>query len=52
MSKFMFEGERNPGDGSRNPIERKIKRALFNAKVKLTQNQFAESRTVERLRRF
>ena len=48
----MFEGERNPGDGSRNPIERKLKRALFNTKVKLTQNVFTESRTVEKIRRF
>lgn len=51
MSRFMFEGERNPGDGSRNPLDRKFRRALFNIKVKFTQDQFKDSRTVEKIRR-
>lgn len=51
MSKFMCESAKNPGDGSRNPLDRKFRRALFNIRVALTQNKFTESRTVERIRK-
>lgn len=51
MAKFTYEGQSNPGDGSKNPIERKVKRALFNAKVKITQNQLTDAFTVEKLKK-
>lgn len=51
MSKFMCVGEKNPGDGRRNPPERKLKRFFFNLWVKLTQNQFHDSRRVEGIKK-
>jgi len=48
----MFEGERNSGDGSRNPLGRKVKRFLYNLRVKVTQDKFVDSRTVEKIRKF
>lgn len=51
MSRFISEGAKNPGDGSRNPLERKFRRMLFNLRVKLTQDQFVDSRRIESIKK-
>ena len=51
MSRFMYEGSKNPGDGSAHPIKKKLKRALYNAKVSLTQDKFSEARSIEKIGR-
>jgi hypothetical protein len=36
MSRFAHESEKNPGDGSKHPLGKKFKRALFNLKASLS----------------
>ena len=51
MSKFVFEGERNPGDGSRHPLGKKIKRAIFNLKAGLSSNKAETNETIHHISR-
>ena len=52
MSRFVSDGSKNPGDGGRNPPERKIKRFFYNIWVKITQNIHNDSRRIEGIRKF
>jgi len=51
MAKFMYEGSRNPGNGSRLPLGKKLKKWAYNIKVSLTRNQDEEVSSVGKVRR-
>lgn len=51
MSRFMFEGERNPGDGSRHPVKKKLKKWLYNKKVDLLRDKDGELDSVKKVGR-
>ncbi len=51
MSKFAYEGTTNPGDGSRHPIGKKLKKWAYNAKVNLLQDKDVELSSVRKVGR-
>jgi len=51
MSKFVFEGVSNPGDGSRHPISKKLKKWAYNMKVGLFRNEVEELSSVSKVGR-
>jgi hypothetical protein len=51
MVKFGYNGDSNPGDGSRLPLKKKLKKALYNLKVKLTSNKEDELESVRHVGR-
>ena len=51
MGKFVYEGERNPGDGSSLPLTKRIKKKLYNLKVSLTRDKDAEGHSVHQFGR-
>ena len=51
MSKFMYEGSKNPGDGSRLPLGKKLKKWAYNIKVSMTRDKDGEESSVDKVGR-
>ncbi|MFA5931175.1 MAG: hypothetical protein WC821_02605 [archaeon] len=51
MGKFSFGGESNPGDGSKLPLGKRIKRAWYNFKVSLKRNKKDEESSIHHVGR-
>ncbi len=51
MGRFSFNGLNNPGDGSKLPLDKKVKRWAFNLKAGLARNSEEELESARHISR-